>query len=461
MSSDSATFEVKEVANDGNSFYRSISYLVFGVTDRHALVRKAMYRYMIDTRNDHVLDKRCREITGTPNIKTYVLRNSTHMEGGEACEMVLHIAAVMLQTSIYVLDSEIKKKPKLYRPDGFRSKRALVLQRVEIDGKPHFQPVVMYNKCLKHDKPKPPTSDEEYHESVSADDYCVNTADEEDETTTSESRFDTVTEDEESESEDSTVGELFVDRELAPVRYRYVPGQAEDSAEMLVTFDSDEGKSKRENVDAAVAAVFREKRRPRMRLQSFIVGPEGSGKITEKNVLNEWNYSVLSEILNRHPKLFNTKGMFAHFKRVLRKTPLFELKDSVALSNTDAENIKNSFARMRSGLMPFKTSFVYREGKNKEVSGTLRYACLAFPRSDRRGFAYYHSQRHNAKWSPLPVNPHVYEIAPDFQPRKTLAVGDKVYALVGKKLVIVSLFGTEDVESFKLPCKKHDERRAR
>ncbi len=73
---------------------------------------------------------------------------------------------------------------------------------------------------------------------------------------------------------------------------------------MIVTFDSDDTKSKQENVKDAVAAVFREKRRPRLRLQSFIVGPEGSGKITVNNVMKEWNYSVLIEILNRYPKLF-------------------------------------------------------------------------------------------------------------------------------------------------------------
>ncbi len=51
------------------------------------------------------------------------------------------------------------------------------------------------------------------------------------------------------------------------------------------------------------------------------------------------------------------------------------------------------------------------------------------------------------------MKPHVFKIVHEFQPRKTLVVGDNVYALVGKKLVIVNLFGTDDITSLKLPCK--------
>ncbi len=445
ISSNSQTFEVKEVANDGNSFYRSISYLTFGVVDKHRHIRKAVYRYMIDTRNDLILNKRCHEITGTPNIKTYVLRNTINMRSGEACEMELHIAALMLQTTIYVFESDIKVQPKVYRADGFDSRRAMSLYRDEIGG---FRPVVNYHARLDHERPKPATYDEEHHESVSADDYYTT------EDTTSESISDTVTVSD-SEEEESTYSELFVDTnsELTPVKYRYAEGLADDSAEMIVTFDSDDTKSKQENVKDAVAAVFREKRRPRLRLQSFIVGPEGSGKITVNNVMKEWNYSVLIEILNRYPKLFNSKGMLTHLKQVVRRTPLFELKDNVALSNPEADKIRTSVVRMRAGLMPFKPHYVYRAGTQKEVSGTLRYGCLAFPSSNRNDFAYYHSQRPNATWTPIPVNPHVFKIVHEFQPRKTLVVGDNVYALVGKKLVIVNLFGTDDITSLKLPCK--------
>jgi hypothetical protein len=504
MSSRSATFEVKPVVEDGNSFYRSIAYLTFGVESKYTLVRTALLRYMKDKKNYAQQSDRCMKVTGIPNIQTYFIRNLNVFNiGVEPGELELNMAAIVLRTTLYVFDSDVSKRPKLYLPQSeWTNSKAnfncLILQRLGSS----FRPVVKYDRFCNHvehiENRSPPrltadvADEEESQDDEEYEDEAYATTADEDEyeegttesattsNTTSTTSHDSGTssstkevvfiEDDEyeeattsagtgtsSKAKEVTIIEDDVFGEVAPHRmYTYAEDQDVDAADLCMVFDSDESKSTQDNIDDAVNQVFREKRLPGPRLRSALNSCSSSA-VDIRDILNESDYVELAEYLNENPEMFESTKVLDHLRRVMSATPLVDLK-YVTLDDQVANESKLDVMRMRRGLTSLRTSLTFRPGTSKEkVCENVMYGCVAFTDSERdrrNGFAYYHPGKDGTRWTWMSINPRVFDVVEHFQPGKTLVMGGTVFTLTNRDLAVVNLFGDGDVKRVPLPCKK-------
>ena len=146
ISSNSKTFTTYSMSNDGNSYYRSLSYLIFGTDVHHLQVRSALFTYMTTLENKAELDKICLDLNKI-TVSAYLTRRNVNKPGVFAKEMEIQATSKMLDIPIVIFSCDVKTRPKIYTPfEEYPTVRGLVLQQVN----DHFDPVLMFNKQLEH-----------------------------------------------------------------------------------------------------------------------------------------------------------------------------------------------------------------------------------------------------------------------------------------------------------------------
>lgn len=147
---ESEMFESVPIQDDGNSLYRSISYLVFGRQEYYHVFKRRLIEFMSDVMNEYALNRVCKKHDSfTAFIRTYL--KVMNESGKPATKVEVAGAALMLNIPIYVFEeNEINEEPDLFLPDtDDMPQRALILHRVHDF---HFQPVVKYHIFYKKHK---------------------------------------------------------------------------------------------------------------------------------------------------------------------------------------------------------------------------------------------------------------------------------------------------------------------
>ncbi|XP_041461153.1 OTU domain-containing protein 4-like [Lytechinus variegatus] len=94
--------DVKDIEDDGNCFYRAISFALTGSEEYHLIIRQAILTHLIENEDRFVGFLRM----GYSSISHYVSNNIIEESGTWATEMEIVVLANLIETDIYVYDED-------------------------------------------------------------------------------------------------------------------------------------------------------------------------------------------------------------------------------------------------------------------------------------------------------------------------------------------------------------------
>jgi hypothetical protein len=147
VESSSTVFESKQMVNDGNTFYRSLSFLLTSQETYHDKIRAKVFEFMNDIVHRYDLNKICFSKEGV-YIDSYLKNWSVQTSGVSAKPMEIYAAALLLKCNIYIFNGNIEDLPEVYTCDD-ACEGGLVLHRIDCFSNV-FNAVVKYNKHLQH-----------------------------------------------------------------------------------------------------------------------------------------------------------------------------------------------------------------------------------------------------------------------------------------------------------------------
>lgn len=465
----SLTFETTDVIEDGNSFYRAISYLITGNENFHENVRFALVQYMFDQNNWGILNKVCFP-SAKSDVMTYLKSSGTQSSGTEAQNVEVGALSLMFGCTIYVFKSGNLDTPVEFKPLQPTVEGVLPLYRE----KGHYQPVVKYNRSLKHTYKKRTVVSKTPYTPMQTEatidifrDIIPNVVDD----IQDESFINQLCNELNPDPVDFLLG--INDEELPSVshcntdlleqmlqlekefekktvqkesrKYTFAENMSDnrDNYTVIVPCISD---SPEKNLNNAVKVVFRSTEK------QCLTGNEISSK---HDLLSVKNFPQLVQALN---KKFGSSApipqrILNHFKRVCRDARLADLMVST-LDNEKADEHRIEVIDMRLRLKPFDANFTSKQC-GEVYHGKLKFACLALPtniKALKNDFAYYYTGGKAGDWVPIPVNAEVFNfsIHQNIKPTTAIVFEGELYVVANNELCVLNLFQDEQ-KSISMP----------
>ena len=145
----SSTFITRLIVNDGNSLYRSISYLIFEKEDfYHRYIREAVMKNMLSNKN--IYDKACCMYTSYETVESYIRETKADSFGRQTRGFIeLQAIANTFNTPVYLFTQPVTEIPTEFKPVKSLSEKAFVLY---LD-RGYYRPVLKFDgQNFKHKK---------------------------------------------------------------------------------------------------------------------------------------------------------------------------------------------------------------------------------------------------------------------------------------------------------------------
>lgn len=442
---DSNVFETYQVAQDGNSFFRSIAYLLTGREILHERLREVLHKFMSDERHHKTMDEICHMFGVTFSINNYMQTRKIGELDVEACEVEIHAISVLYNTPICIFGDQPSRNPAMYQPKTEDvCPRVLVIQRTNNN----FRPVIRYNKNLKHKEKEliisSLTDDSDSFGSISSQDLLNANMDTQ---YVSELAYDLMLSDSEEDEIETTNLETS---SLVP--YSYEPADQLDNNESFTIIVHGASGSQQEKVDYASSVVFKKNEATDSHPSEEDEVELQHDELNEKLIMKETSLVKLTKMINRYFAASPvTREVLQHFQKVTRDASVSELRNC---HPTD-DRIRTHLAKiidMRIGLEKFNG---FQRSKVSEESGqaALGFACLALPNSlDDTRFAYYHTGGVGGSWKPIAINEDAFKRGNDmYLPGQTIVMGNDLLCVGLGYLFVTDLFGTEKKKILEIP----------
>jgi hypothetical protein len=145
----SSTFHTRIIVNDGNSLYRSISYLLFEKEDfYHRFIREAIIKTMLS--NKDIYDKECCMYTNYETVESYIRETKANTYGRQPRGFLeLQALANTFNTPVYLFTQPVTEMPTKFTPTKCFTDSAFVL----FLDRGYFRPVLKFDgQNFKHKK---------------------------------------------------------------------------------------------------------------------------------------------------------------------------------------------------------------------------------------------------------------------------------------------------------------------
>ena len=142
----SSLFNTRFIVNDGNSLFRSISYLIFEKEDYHRFIREAVIKTMLS--NKTIYDKVCCMYTKYETVESYIRETKADSFGRQPKGFLeLQVIANMFSTAVYLFTQPVTETPTKFEPVTSSTNTAFVLY---LD-RGYYKPVLKFDgQNFKH-----------------------------------------------------------------------------------------------------------------------------------------------------------------------------------------------------------------------------------------------------------------------------------------------------------------------